>query len=358
MHASGRMEENGRRKRRTTAYTYNPAEEGHDLPGHPESHRRIEAVSRLLREDGILNRLRSVEATPVSLDRLMRVHSREYIQRVEQVADWGGGHLDPDTYVRPSSFEAALTAAGGAVNLVEAVLSGRAHNGFALIRPPGHHACPNRGMGFCLFNNIAIAARVAQAEWQLDRVLIVDFDVHHGNGTQDVFYRDPGVLFFSTHQWPFYPGTGSLRETGEGPGEGYTVNVPLPPRVGDTGYQQIFDQVLIPLAERYRPQLILVSAGYDAHWDDPLAHMKLSIAGYAALLQRLIELADTWCHGRLIVLLEGGYHLEVLAHSVLTTLRLLEDPAAPISDPLGPAPRPEQQVTNVLAQVRQHHRLS
>lgn len=351
------MDEDGRRTRRMTAYTYNPAEEGHDLVGHPENHQRLVAIRRLLQQDGVLNRLRSVEATAIDLNRLARVHDRAYIQRVAWMADGGGGHLDPDTYVRPPSYEAALTAAGGAVSLTEAVLSGRVHNGFALIRPPGHHACPARGMGFCLFNNIAIAARTAQVEWQLDRILIVDFDVHHGNGTQDIFYRDPGVLFFSTHQWPFYPGTGALHEVGEGPGEGYTVNVPLPPLVGDTGYQRVFDQVLLPLAERYRPQLILVSAGYDAHWNDPLAHMQLSIAGYAALLRRLIELADTWCHGRLVMVLEGGYHLEALAHSVLTSLRLLEDPQASVSDPFGSAPRPERPIEDLLQEVRERHRL-
>jgi acetoin utilization deacetylase AcuC-like enzyme len=213
-------------------------------------------------------------------------------------------------------------------------------------------------MGFCLFNNIAVAARFAQAEHRVDRILIVDFDVHHGNGTQAVFYRDPGVLYFSTHQYPFYPGTGDWREIGESEGEGYTVNIPFPYGVGDEGYRRAFEDVLVPITERYRPQLILVSAGYDAHWDDPLAGMQLSIAGYAEMVRQLIELAEAWCQGRLVIMLEGGYHLDVLAHSVLTTFRLLEHTSAPVSDPFGPAPRPERPVDDLLRRVREVHGLT
>ncbi len=356
------MSDNGRLQQNSpppsvTAYTYNPQEAEHDLAHHPESHKRIVAVSQLLQKEGILEQLRSVEATSITQERLTRVHSEEYIQLVKRRADQGGGYLDMDTYVRPFSYEAALTAAGGAVNLTEAVLSGRARNGFALIRPPGHHARPEQGMGFCLFNNVAVAARFAQAEHQLDRILIVDFDVHHGNGTQEVFYQDPGVLYFSTHQHPFYPGTGSRGEIGEGPGEGYTVNVPLPYRVGDEGYRRAFDEVLVPIVERYRPQLILGSAGYDAHWADPLAGMLLSITGYASLIRRLLELAEMWCQGRLVLVLEGGYHLDVLAHGVLTTLRLLQDVQAPVSDPLGPSPHPERPIDELLHEIREIHHL-
>ena len=352
------IEENGKQAHRTSAYVYNPSEEEHDLPGHPESHRRITAISQALQQDGILERFLSIEATPIPFEQLTLVHTPAYVQRIESYAGRGGGYVDPDTYMQPSSYQAALDAAGGVVNLVEEVLSGRVYNGFALVRPPGHHASSQQAEGFCLFNNIAIAARVAQREWQLDRILIVDFDVHHGNGTQEIFYDDPGVLYFSTHQFPLYPGTGHWKEIGVGAGEGFTVNIPLAPGVGDEGYRQVFDEVLLPIAERYRPQLILVSAGYDAHWADPLANMRLSIAGYATMIRRLLDLAALWCQGRIMMVLEGGYHLEALAHGVLTTFRLLEDPQAPPSDPLGPSPYRELPVDSILRSVREIHRLT
>ena len=358
MSIEGQLEPGEQRERRPVAYVYAPSEVEHDLPDHTENHLRIAAISRLLQQDGILERFLSIEATPVDPARLALVHDPEYVRLIEEYADQGGGYIDSDTYMQPASYEVALEAAGGGVNLTEAVLAGRVRRGFALIRPPGHHAGPRQAEGFCIFNNIAVAARVAQAEWQLDRILIIDFDAHHGNGTQEIFYEDPGVLYFSTHQWPLYPGTGHWSHTGAGAGIGYTANIPFPPQVGDEGYQRAFDEVLIPLAERYRPQLILVSAGYDAHWSDPLAHMRLSIAGYAAMVQRLIDMADTLCQGRIAMMLEGGYDFDVLAHSVLTTFRLIENPQAAISDPLGPASGPERAVGDLLRQVREVHRLT
>ena len=340
---------------RTSAFTYNPSEEDHDLPGHPENHQRMMAIRRLLHQDGILERFLSIEATPIDRARLEMVHHPDYVRLIETYAAQGGGYIDSDTYMQPGSYDAALDAVGGCVNLVEAVLAGRVRNGMALVRPPGHHAGPQQAEGFCLFNNIAVAARVAQREWQLDRILIVDFDVHHGNGTQEIFYADRGVLYFSTHQVPLYPGTGSVDERGTGDGLGYTVNVPLMPHVGDVGYARVFDEILAPLAARYRPQLILVSAGFDGHWSDPLASMDLSIAGYGKLVQRLLDLADEHCQGRLVIVLEGGYRYEVLAHSVLTTLHLLEDRQAAISDPLGPGPNAERPVDYILRKVREAH---
>ena len=239
------------------------------------------------------------------------------------------------------------------------MLSGELDNAFALVRPPGHHALRGRGMGFCLFNNVAIAARYALAEHALDRVLVVDFDVHHGNGTQDEFESDPGVMYISTHQYPHYPGTGYWNETGRGEGTGSIINVPLGGGVGDEGFARIFEEIVGPAAWRFQPELILVSAGYDAHWDDPLAYMQLSIGGYTAIAQALKDLAEELCDGRLVFTLEGGYHLQALAYSVLNTLGvLLEGESWQLVDPLGPSPNREQPVEDIIARVRQVHSLT
>ena len=219
----------------TTAYCYDPLYLEHNLPGHPENRARLERVMQTLADEGLLARMTPVAPQPVDLDLLARVHRQSYIAALKDFAESGGGHIDADTYVAPRSYDAALLAAGGAVELVRAVLAGRARNGIALVRPPGHHATRARGMGFCLFNNVAVAAMAALMEPGVSRVLIVDWDVHHGNGTQDIFYDSPQVLFFSTHQFPYYPGSGDLREVGAGAGKGYTINVPLPAGVGDRG---------------------------------------------------------------------------------------------------------------------------
>ncbi len=340
----------------TTAYCYDPFNLRHHLSGHPENRERLRGVWNLLQADGILASLAEIPSIPASDEQLLRVHSRRHLSTVALAAQ-RNAHLDADTYVGSDSEQAARLAAGGLCNVVDAVLAGRASNGFALVRPPGHHATPERAMGFCLYNNVAVAARAAQAEHGIERVLIVDFDVHHGNGTQDAFYEDGSVLFFSTHQYPYYPGTGHWRETGRGAGAGATVNVPFPAGVGDGGYATALDQVLAPLARRFRPQLILVSAGYDAHWNDPLASMQLSIEGYAALVDRLLSLAGELCQGRIVFTLEGGYHLKVLAHAVCNTLRQLSGHSEVIDDPLGPCPWDERDADAVLAQVRQVHGL-
>ncbi len=339
----------------TTAYVYDPIYLEHNLWGHPESQERLVVTIRLLEEQGVLAKMTQVPASPISLESLSMVHRWDYIETVRLVAEGGGGHLDADTYVVPRSHEAAFMAAGGLVNAVEAVLRGEADNAFALVRPPGHHALPNRGMGFCLFNNVAVAARYALQK-SLSRILIVDFDVHHGNGTQDVFYDEAEVFYFSTHQYPHYPGTGDWREIGRGAGQGYTANVPMRGGVGDEGYSRIFDELLYPLAERYQPQLILVSAGYDAHWADPLAAMQLSVEGYARLAQALKAMADDLCKGKIIFTLEGGYHLEVLSYAVLATCRVLLGEEEVI-DPLGPSPRSERPIDDLIVQLKGLHRL-
>jgi acetoin utilization deacetylase AcuC-like enzyme len=340
----------------TTGYVYDPLYLEHDSTTHPENKRRLEQTLDHLRDVGLLARLQPIAARDASPDELSVVHDRAYIERVQRMAQGGGGWLDPDTYVGPRSYDAAVRAAGGLLAAVEGVLNGEVDNAFALVRPPGHHALANRGMGFCLFNNIAVAARYAVQQRDLQRVLVVDYDLHHGNGTQDAFYQEAEVLYFSTHQFPYYPGTGHWKETGRGAGEGYTVNVPLPAGVGDAGYRRVFDQVLVPLAARYKPQLILASAGFDAHWMDPLGMMRLSVSGYAKLARRLVELAAEWCEGRVVITLEGGYNLEALALCIAATFAVLLGDKD-VHDPLGPARGGEEPVDAVIQAVRQLHEL-
>ncbi len=340
----------------TTVYVYHPLYLVHRLPGHPERPERLERVMETLRREGLLECLDGLEPVPATEAEIELVHSPAHLQRVRQVAARGGGHLDPDTYVNAQSYEVALLAAGGVNTAVRAVLGGKVGNAFCLVRPPGHHATPERGMGFCLFNNVAIAARVAQGECGLERVMIVDFDVHHGNGTQDVFFQDPSVLYFSTHEYPFYPGTGHWRDTGRRQGEGTTVNVPLPAGVGDAGYAAVFRSLLWPVARRFRPQLVLVSAGFDAHWSDPLAMMRLSLTGYAHLVRELCEIAQTLCDGHIVFVLEGGYHLDVLAYGVLNTFYALLDDDQ-VADPIGPSPTVEQPVEQLIGELCRFHQL-
>jgi acetoin utilization deacetylase AcuC-like enzyme len=341
----------------STAYVYDPIYLEHDLPGHPEHAGRLRHILQVLRKEGMLQKLELVAPRAATVEELERVHDPRLIQQVRRTAEAGGGHLDADTYVSRRSFDAALMAAGGVVRAVEEVLSGEIGNAFALVRPPGHHATPTRSMGFCLFNNIAVAARAALAQDGVGRVLIVDFDVHHGNGTEDIFADDPDVLYVSTHQYPHYPGTGNWSEMGYGEGTGTVLDVPLPPGVGDAGYAQILSELVWPLAERYRPDLVLVSAGYDAHWNDPLAQMELSLTGYAHLTHELVDMAAQLCDGRIVFTLEGGYQLNVLAYGVLNALyALLGD--ATIADPIGPSSRPSRPVDGIVARLRDLHGLN
>jgi acetoin utilization deacetylase AcuC-like enzyme len=342
-----------------TGYVYDPIYLEHDLPGHPENRERLTTILHVLEERGMLERLTPIQASAISPERLQRAHKASYVEQVKRVSQRGGGHLDADTYVRPASYDAALMAAGGLVEATRAVLDGEVENAFGLVRPPGHHAVRGRGMGFCLFNNVAVAAHYALAERGLDRVLIVDFDVHHGNGTQDEFESNPGVLFISSHQYPYYPGSGGWNETGYGKGEGSVINIPLAGGVGDEGFERILADVIGPAAWRFQPQLILVSAGYDAHWDDPLAYMQLSVSGYAAIARGLKDLGDELCEGRLVFTLEGGYHLQALAYSVLNTFAvLLGDAEWQLVDPLGPSPRGERPVDDIVEKVGRIHNLS
>jgi acetoin utilization deacetylase AcuC-like enzyme len=341
----------------TTAYVTHPDYRLHTLEGHPEHAGRLDSTLQLFASSGILSRLMPVTPTPATPEQLAYVHNPHFVDFVREAAEQGGGMLDPDTYLLPVSYDVACLAVGGVITAVDAVLGGRADNALAIIRPPGHHATPTRAMGFCLFNNVAIAARHAQASRPpVKQVMIVDFDVHHGNGTQDAFYDDPSVLYVSTHQYPHYPGTGALGEIGEGEGKGATINMPLRAGVGSDGFNLLYDKVLWPAARRFQPDLILVSAGFDAHWSDPLAMLQLDLKGYAAITRELIKMADELCKGRIVFALEGGYDLEVLSHGLLNTAYALQG-TDEISDPLGDLDMPQQGVDELTEQLVKLHKL-
>jgi acetoin utilization deacetylase AcuC-like enzyme len=335
-------------------YVYDPLYLEHDMPGHPESAGRLRAIMSHLEAQGMLAKLQRIEPRDAANDDLRLIHSQALIDAV-QVASSGGHHwLDVDTYVVPGSWSAALRSAGGVLAATDAVLAGELDSAFCLVRPPGHHSCPSRSMGFCLFNNVAIAAMHALERRGLSRVAIVDFDVHHGNGTQDAFWAEPRVLYFSTHQFPFYPGTGAWDETGAG----NIVNVPLPRGCGDTEYLAAYERVCAPALRRFRPELILVSAGFDAHFADPLALELVSTRGYYEIAKLLKSLAGELCDGRIVFALEGGYDHTAISWSVHACIdALLGSGFTP--DPLGDAPAVRGPDLSVLLErIRQVHGLA
>jgi acetoin utilization deacetylase AcuC-like enzyme len=284
---------------------------------HPERPERLRAARAAMAVGGVeVERVAAREATDAELG---RVHDAAFVEALAKIAG-EEGHLDPDTYVAPKSVAAAKLAAGGAIALVDALLDGRATTGTALLRPPGHHARPARAMGFCLINNVAVAAAHARARG-LERILVVDWDVHHGNGTQEMFWRDPHVLYVSTHQHPFYPGTGDADEQGEGEGRGFTVNVPLAAGGGDGVYRAAFERIVLPVAEKYAPELVLVSAGFDAAARDPLAQMELDEGAFGWMARELARVADRSAKGRMALLLEGGYDLVALEAGLASAVR-------------------------------------
>ncbi|MFQ5693085.1 MAG: histone deacetylase [Nitrospinota bacterium] len=307
-----------------TAFVFHADYLLHDAgPMHPERPDRLRAIVSRLEETGLLDGLLRIRPEPAEEGRITRVHSAEYVRLIERASRDAPAALDPDTRVSMDSFRVAVLAVGGALAAVDAVMEGRAKNAFAAVRPPGHHALAARAMGFCLFNNVAVAARYVQDKYGLKRVLIVDWDVHHGNGTQALFYDDPSVLFFSIHQYPFYPGTGAEDETGEGAGKGTVINAPLPAGAGDAEAVRAFREKLVPAAEAFRPEFVLISAGFDGHQRDPLGQLRLTEEGFAELTRIVMEIAGRFAGGRIVSLLEGGYDLEGLSRSVEAHLRTL-----------------------------------
>ena len=281
---------------------------------HPESPQRaevmIEMAHSLTRPD-----LKFIAPRDATYEEIATCHNSEYIATVERTALLDRFDFDPDTHSSRDTYETALLSAGGVLTAVEGVIDGAVDNAFALVRPPGHHALPDRAMGFCFFNNVAIAAKWLIELRGLKRVMIVDWDVHHGNGLQDIFYESPEVLYVSTHQFPHYPGTGSLHEIGYGAGIGFNINAPMPAEYGDAEYLRVFDRLIMPIGRHFKPQFILVSCGFDGHYRDPLAQMRLTEAGFSAMTRRVKRLAAECCQGKMVAVLEGGYDLAAIAES-------------------------------------------
>jgi acetoin utilization deacetylase AcuC-like enzyme len=290
---------------------------------HPESPERLLAIVEHLRKCSLWEELKTLNFRPANVEEVARIHTSDYIDKVRSLAESGGGYLDLDTFVGSESFDAALASAGAAISASDAVMKGEVKNAFSLGRPPGHHALPSCGMGFCLFNNVAIAAAHLKAAYSIERIAIIDWDVHHGNGTQEAFYEDPGVLYISFHLFPFYPGTGKPEEIGRGRGAGFTVNVPFGWRTARQEYLSKFQQTLQEKVPPFKPEFILISAGFDAHRADPLAALLLEVEDFGRMSEVVLEMAARFASGRLVSVLEGGYHLQFLPLSVEAHLRAL-----------------------------------
>ncbi len=316
---------------------YHPDYLLHSHYNHPERKERLEYINRALKEKISPDLVAKIDPEPATVDDIALVHDRSYIESIEEACLSNRGFLDLDTYIVPESYRVALLSAGGALNGLRTVMDGKAGDPdkvFCFNRPPGHHAEKNRAMGFCLFNNVAVAAAAARRDYGLKRIAVVDWDVHHGNGTQHSFEDDPEVLFISTHQSPAYPGTGRVQDTGRGRGEGFNVNIPLPAGTGDSEYKLAFDSIVIPILDLYQPELLIVSAGQDAYHRDPLAGMALSEGGYYYMAEQLAGAAGRWSRGKMLLCLEGGYHLAGQAGVIVQVLNALGRWNLPLENPL------------------------
>ncbi len=340
-------------------YVYDPIYLKHDTGYHVENSGRLTATISYLEKTGTLAELKLIKPRAAIIDELAAVHDRQYIAYLEYVAKKGGAWLEVDTVMSPMSYDAAIFAAGGVISATDEVLDGKSNGVFALVRPPGHHATYDRAMGFCIFNNVAVAAKYALAKYKLERIAIIDFDVHHGNGTQDAFNKDPRVLYVSTHQYPHYPGTGAAEDTGAPDGKGTIVNIPLPGASGDNEYLSVFEKIIVPVTRRYQPQLIMVSAGYDIHWADELAQMQVTTTGIAKMVKIIKQLADELCQGKIVLTLEGGYNLEALSTSIKATFDVLLGKKE-IEDKLGPPKRRSSNpdIAPLIKQLKAIHHLS
>ena len=308
----------------------------------------------MLEEPDMTDQFQDVPVRRADKDELLAVHSPGYVDMILETEGRGPRSLDPDTSVSDGSCEAALLAAGGLCEAISAVISGELDNAFALVRPPGHHTEKDRAMGFCIFNNVAIGARYAQESHGLKKILIVDWDLHHGNGTQHSFEEDPTILYFSTHQYPYYPGSGAYKETGRGSGKGFTVNVPFPPGHGNGEYTGVFERILKPVALAFAPDLILVSAGFDIYEDDPLGGMRVTPAGFAGLTRSVMDIADECCGGRVVITLEGGYDLTGLRNSIKAVLKELAG-ISELSHEHTLTPAEQERVDLAVARVSEAH---
>jgi acetoin utilization deacetylase AcuC-like enzyme len=326
---------------------YPDGHQAHSCPGHPERPERVEAIREVLVEAGWWDPFSKLHPLTIPNEILQTVHTPAYLSVLEMSCQ-RGSFLDMDTYTTSASWDLAHNAAGGAAAVAQAVWGGEAQRGFALSRPPGHHATRGQGMGFCLLNNIAIAAEYLIKEAGTRRLAIVDLDLHHGNGTQDIFWDRADVFYISTHQSPLYPGTGRIDEKGGGKGEGYTANFPLPPYSGDHAFQAVMQDLVLPLLDRFSPEMILVSYGFDTHWLDPLGSLLLSANGYRDIVAYLVNWADQHCKGRICLFLEGGYDLEAARACSLAVVSALL--GLDWHDPLGPAPQSEGRLWQNMVQ--------
>lgn len=340
----------------TTALVINTDHSIHDEPRHVERAERLQAILEALEDSNLLDDVLSIPTLPASDKDILAVHSIHQFETIRMASMHEHMWLDQDTYTTGGTLHAARMSVGAVIQAVDAVLTRRAQNAFALTRPPGHHATPNRSMGFCMFNNVAIAARYALEELSLSRVAIIDYDVHHGNGTQDCFYDDDRVLFCSTHGAPLYPGTGHPSEIGQGRGRGLTLNMALPYGTGDMGFSMLYDTLIIPALRQFAPELVIVSAGYDGHWMDPIGPLALSTSGYTSLTRRLLDFAEAHCNGNIVLALEGGYDEDALAACTLSSLAVLMGLPEP-EDHLGSYGNAEPNIQVLIDSLLRNHPL-